>query len=148
MLGFTRADLARRQGSRSENEDMDGQVPAPGPSGHPFGMYFQARARQAGRPQGECVELLLKAAQFFEADLEGIKEPNLLSFLATCVRLRAAAALADKATWRLLRKELGRYLRGRPHQGLARHYRHAWEALDDAPDVAAAEALLARVPYF
>jgi hypothetical protein len=148
MLAFVRADLARRQGSRSDNEDMDGQVPAPGPSGHPLGMYFQARARQKGRPPGECADLLLQAARFFEADLGGAKELNLLSFLATCVRLRAAAALEDNVTWRLLRKELRRYLRGRPNRGLARHYRHAWDALGDAPDVGAADALLALVPYF
>lgn len=148
MLGATRANLARRRSRLWCDKDLEQQVPQPGLSGHPFGIYFQATARQPGRRLDDCIERLDKAARFFEVDLAGSKNQNLLSFLATCVRLRAAAARADTALWRILRRELRGYLRGRANRGLARHYRHAWEALGEEPHVERAEGLLTRIPYF
>ena len=121
---------------------MDGQAPIPGPAGHPFGIYFQATARQAGRSREDRVERLQRAAEFFEVDVAGSKEPNLLSFLADCVRLRAAAETDQAEAWQALRTSLQHYLRGRHNEGFARHYQEAWESLGNTPSVAAAEKKL------
>ena len=127
---------------------MDRQAPTPGSAGHPFGMYLQATARQPGRHRDDRIGRLHRSAEFFEIDVAGTKGPNLPSFLATCVRLCAAAEGQGAAAWRAHRGELIRYFRGRPNRGFACHYRAAWEGLGSAPDVTRAEVLLKLVPYF
>jgi hypothetical protein len=148
MLAFARADLARRRGQTWSDPEMDRRPVGPGEVGHPFGIYLQASARQPSRGGEDRINRLNRAAEFFEADVAGSKEPNLASFLASCVRLRAAAESVDATAWTALRGELARYLRGRANTGLARHYRAAWEGLGRIPAVAPVEDLLALVPYF
>jgi hypothetical protein len=146
MLAFSRADLARRRGRHQWiNQEMDGRQPFRGPTGHPFGMYLQATARQADRTIADRVDRLDRSAAFFEIDVVGSRGRNLLSFLAACIRLRAAAVMGVGQTWRALRKQLRSYL---AEPSFARHYGAAWIALGREPALEPIEALLELVPYF
>jgi hypothetical protein len=147
-LHFAQATLARLRGERSKPCELDEQPLKGGPVGHPVGQYLQAAARQKPRSPEESARLLRRAAAFFEADLQAGEQLTLLSFLAGCARLRAAASEANPVGWQKERQVLGKFFRGRKGRHFLNWYREAWSNLGGKPDVEAAERFLARVPYF
>ena len=124
--------------------DMESQTPATGVAGHPFGMYFQATARQIGHSASDRLERLRKATHFFEVDVAESKALNLLSFLAACVRLRESAEKDDVGAWTSTKRSLGQYMRGSPQRGFTAHYKCVWGQLGRFPSLDHAEAYWRR----
>jgi hypothetical protein len=141
-LAFVRAEVARRRGQVWSVAVRDGVTGGP----YNRAFYFQATARQAGRSAEDRRERYRRA----EAFLRPAPGPgqNLLTMLAEAVRLRAAADAEDTGEWTAARAGLRACLDATGAEGLAAWYGEAWSALGAAPDAEAAEAFLARVPYF
>lgn len=149
MLRFLRADLARRQGGEPWfDSEMECQNPASVPSGHPFGFYFQATARQPRRTPEGAAERFKKAQEFFLLDVADGDSRNILWFLAECMRLAEAGYTKNNQQWQDALASLKRYTKGRAARGLDRYYRAVLSALGTAPTRDGAELLLERVPYF
>jgi hypothetical protein len=145
---FHRAEYHRSHGQRWSSEEMEVATGVEKRAGHPFGFYFQATARQSCRSQLDAVERFGRAQDLFLNGAGSRDHPNILHFLADCMRLGAAGWANDVRQWYDARKALAGHLEPRSGSGLTQYYAEVWKRLDDRPDRDAAEAFLHRIPYF
>jgi hypothetical protein len=145
---FLRAEYSRSCGQQSFSDEMEAAPNEKKRAGHPFGFYFRATARQPDRTKLDAVNRFRRARDFFLQDAGSGDPPNILHFLADCMRLGEAGWSADAPLWCQARCALARHLEPRSGCKLAEHYKEVWTVIGDYPDRDAAEALLRRVPFF
>jgi hypothetical protein len=145
---FLQAEHARQAGRVSACPEMEAPAETPKRLGHPFGFYFQATARQAGRLLDDARGRFRRARECFVQDAGPADRPNILYFLVECMRLAEAAWADDARLWDEARQELGRHLRPRAGCLLGDYYAAVWPGLGPLPNKNAAEIFLRRVPYF
>src|SRR5262249_24149316 len=131
---FLEADLARRQGARFLDPQME-EVGDPGEFSLPLACYLQATARQPDRP--DRAARFRRAAEVLRRDVGGDYDPgNLLHGLAALMDLAAAG----RDDWGEARARLDLFLGPGSSLGLYDHYREAFDALPaDAPCPAGVE---------
>ncbi len=95
MLGFYRADLARRRGELQVDPDLEDRAPSDQRPNHAQGFYLQATARQPGRAAADAEQRYLRAAGCFAFDREADGAPNVLNVLVAAMELAAAERAAD-----------------------------------------------------
>lgn len=154
FLQFNRADLARRRGIVWDDVKMEQEgLVKQGQFGRPLGYYFQATARQDGRPSGDAAGRFLRAASYFAA---GSPAPDSgLWHFVHLLRLGSAERAGDGRMWDEARSgllefherptaaPLKRWFRGLP-QDLPRELPGCPE-----PEIQGqVEQLLALDPYF
>jgi hypothetical protein len=144
---FLQAEHYRQRGEPRTFEEMEVTSQGRRGVGYPFGLYYQATARQPGRASHDAVERFRLAYAFFSQDLPNDGSLNIRHFLADCMRLGEAAWGGDRAQWDEARQALASQLQ--PHAGslLDVYYADAFNALGPIPDRAATEAFLRRVPF-
>jgi hypothetical protein len=147
FLRTHQADLARRQGRIWSDPEMD-RATVSTRVGHPFAFYFQATARQPGRPLEDALERFRRARAFLTQDLPDGDPHNIQRFLADCLLLAEAAWMADPTRWQEAISAIQSYLDAPAEDGLADHYAGSLPAKDSPPSREAAERLLDRVPFF
>jgi pentatricopeptide repeat protein len=145
---FLRAEYHRSRGRKWHSEEMEAASGVKKRAGHPFGFYFQATARQPDRSQVDAGERFRLAQDLFLQDAGSGDHPNILHFLADCMRIGAAGWGNDAVLWSDARQALARHLEPRSGCGLAEYYAEVWKALGDRPDRDTADAFLRRVPFF
>jgi hypothetical protein len=143
--GFTLANIARCTGAIWEHPVLDrASVGSDGPR-HAYGLYFQATARQAGRDDGDAAHRFKRAAEFMRAEA-GDAKCNICILFALLLELAAAGRLGEG--WVAAADAVRQFLDQSQAAPLREYYWPALEKLPTAPDPAAAEGLLCRVPYF
>jgi pentatricopeptide repeat protein len=148
MLGFCRAELARRRGEIWSDVDLDALSQSNEVTGHALGFYLQATARQPGRSVGDATRRFQRARQIFLRDVVSEDVHNILVFLADCMTLALAAWNADVTSWRESVAALRQYIGRQPFGGFTKYYRSFLPHTLSDPSVEAAEAMLIRVPFF
>ena len=105
FLQFNRADLARRRGVVWEDPRMEraGLVKR-GQFGRPLGYYYQATARQVGRPPEDAAERFLRAASYFAAGTPAADSGQW--HFVHLLRLAAAERAGDGQLWSEARQDL------------------------------------------
>lgn len=148
MRRFLRAELARQRGDLWTDDEMEHLPLDASRPGHPFGLYFQATARQGGRPNADASSRFRRAAEFFKLDASGGDGPNITQFLWCCVQLAAditeGAGLSRKNALELLAHQLS----PRPGSELHQYYTVEWEQVNQTLDPTSVERFLRRVPFF
>jgi hypothetical protein len=144
---FLEADLARREGRRFTDPEMEKAAPR-GQFGLPLGSYLQATARQHDCP--DPAGRFARAAEAFRRDAGPPAPTNLLHCLASLMDLAAAAwrQPADLDGWSAALVRLHEHLRPREGFGLAEYYHEPFKRIGDHPEPAAVESMLCRVPHF
>ncbi len=145
MLCFAKAELARRTGRPWQDDRMERDAEEVSNPVHPFAFYYQATARQTGRP--DAVVRFRKAAGLFLRSRPGGSAVTVLAFFACCMELAVAAYAGDTHLWRESRAAFLRYLDA-PHFDQARkYYEGVANILGATPDLSAADALLEIMPF-
>jgi hypothetical protein len=148
FLRFYQAEQARRGGMQWISEDMENASPDRGRVGHPFGFYFQATARQAGRAADDAGRRFELASEFFLLEAPGTEYLNIQHFLADCMRLASAAWRNDRDLWDESRAAIAGRIKPAAGSGLVTYYSERFNALGSTPNREATEAFLTRVPFF
>jgi hypothetical protein len=141
---FLRAKLAALEGAAWADAELDGRLAA---GGRPYSawLYVQAVARQPSRRSDEAVRLLGSAAELLRLEAAGVAG-NVCNLFAAFVELNAAARLSDPLRWAAAGASARAFLDSA--DGHRAYYGPAVDALPVEPDPAAAEAMMAAVPYF
>lgn len=147
MLGFLRADLARRKSTMWSDSELDNESHSNDVTGHALGFYLQATARQTGRSRPDATQRFQRAQALFLRDVCPRDTHNILLFLADCIGLALAAQNNDCTSWQDGAGSLAKYIMRQSTAGFSEHYRPVLPTPESAPSIAAAEALLHRVPY-
>lgn len=147
MLGFFRADLARRKATMWSDSELDSESQANEVAGHALGFYLQATARQPGRSLDDATQRMELARALFLRDVCPGDTANILLFLAGCISLAIAAINNDYKVWREAVGSLAEYVERQTTGGFRRYYRPVLPKPESTPSIAAAETLLHRVPY-
>jgi pentatricopeptide repeat protein len=147
MLGFFRADLARRKATTWSDSALDTEAYSAEVAGHALGYYLQATARQPGRSQHDATLRFQRAQALFLRDVCPGDTHNVLLFLASCMDLALAAQKNDHTSWRTAVRSLAEYVERQSTGGFRDHYRPVLPKHESTPSIAVAEALLHRVPY-
>ncbi len=145
---FLRAEYHRSRGQQWDSGEMEEALREKKRVGHPFGFYFQATARQPGRDRVDAEERFRHARDLFLQDAGSGDRPNILHFLASCMRLGEAGWGNHASLWSDARQALARHLEPRSACGLTEYYAEVFEGLNDLPDRDAADVFLRRVVYF
>jgi hypothetical protein len=148
MARFHRAELERQRRRMWSDAEMEGAPDQPSQFSHAFAFYFQATARQPRRDPAEAATRFRTARALFLRDPSAGDRPNILHFLADCMRLGEACYGNDQAAWMEARAALAKHLRPREACRLAEHYAAAWQAVGEWPDFGAVEQFLRAVPFF
>lgn len=147
MLGFFRADLARRKSTMWSDSELDSESQANEVAGHALGFYLQATARQLGRSLDDATQRMELARVLFLRDVCQGDTANILLFLAGCISLAIAALNNDYKVWSEAVGSLAEYVERQTTGGFKRYYRPVLPKPESTPSIAAAETLLHRVPY-
>lgn len=147
MLGFLRADLARRKATMWSDSELDSESQSSKVAGHALGFYLQATARQPGRSLDDATQRMELARELFLRDVCPGDTTNILLFLAGCISLAIAALNNDHKVWRKAVGSLAEYVEHQKTSGFRRHYRSVLPKPESTPSIAVAETLLHRVPY-
>ena len=147
MLGFFRADLARRRATMWSDSELDTESHSNEVAGHALGFYLQATARQPGRSLGDATQRYHRARALFLRDVCPGDTANILLFLAGCISLAIAAINNDYKVWREAVGSLAEYVERQTTGGFRRYYRPVLPKPESTPSIAVAETLLHRVPY-
>jgi hypothetical protein len=148
LLVSLRAEHARQLGEPWTSDEVEIASHDGRRAGYPFGLYYQATARQPGRCPDDAIERFRLASRCFSRDLPDEDCLNIRHFLADCMRLGEAAWGGDGRLWDEAREALARRLRPCPGSGLHGYYAAVFGALGASPDRASADAFLCRVPFF
>lgn len=147
MLGFFRADLARRKATMWSDSELDRESQGNEVAGHALGFYLQATARQPGRHLDDATQRMKLARVLFLRDVCQGDTANILLFLAGCISLAIAALNNDYKVWREAVGSLAEYVERQTTGGFRRYYRPVLPKPESTPSIAVAETLLHRVPY-
>jgi hypothetical protein len=148
LVRFHQAERARQLGEHWSSGEMEITSQEGRRIGYPFGLYYQATARQPGRASDDAIGRFRLANTFFSHDLPNDGSINTRQFLSDCMRLGEAAWGGNGALWNEARDSIARRLRACPDSGLDTYYAEVFDALGPSLDREAAEAFLRRIPFF
>jgi hypothetical protein len=146
-MRFYQADAARRRGQIWADPEME-QAAVSRRVGHPFGLYFQATARQRGRRTADTLHRFRRARELLRQDRPDGDDRNIQGFLVACINVAEAACCADQDRWDEALTAVERRLASLPGSRLPENYTDDVPPRGSIPAQEAADRLLIRVPCF
>ncbi len=143
MGAYIRAELARQEGRKWHDPELEQGERPPGTPGHPWGFYFQATARQPDCP--DAANRFRLAAECFGNSVGG--EPTILAFYGECMHLASSAVERDQERWHGSREALLKFVEHPDSLGVKRYYESVLGKLEAGPSLELSEELLSRLPF-